>query len=126
MYLAANEEQWERVCSAADVAPFIGVRALIGRRQIAIFRVGRALYAIDAVDPFSRAAVLARGLVGDLQGQVVVASPVYKHHFSLSTGRCLENAAVCLATYPIRERHGAIEIDCLAKLALPEMESCVA
>lgn len=124
MSKAANEEQWERVCNAADVHPFIGVRALIGERQVAIFRVGGSFYAIDAVDPFSRAAVLARGLVGDLKGQLVVASPVYKHHFNLCTGMCLEDSTVCLATYPVRETGGCIEIGPVQ--AILELESCVA
>ena len=38
------------------------------------------------------AAVLqARGIVGDIKGVAVVASPVYKQHFSLKSGHCLED-----------------------------------
>jgi nitrite reductase (NADH) large subunit len=36
-----------------------------------------------------RAHVLSRGIVGELRGERVVASPLYKHHYSLATGRCL-------------------------------------
>jgi nitrite reductase/ring-hydroxylating ferredoxin subunit len=32
-----------------------------------------------------------RGIIGDLQGERVIASPIYKQHFSLATGRCLED-----------------------------------
>ncbi len=42
-------------------------------------------------DPFSQAFVMSRGIIGDLQGERVVASPIYKQHFSLATGRCLED-----------------------------------
>ena len=41
------------------------------------------VYALDNFDPHSGANVLSRGIVGDLSGELVVASPVYKHHFSL-------------------------------------------
>ena len=46
------------------------------------------------LDPFSRANVLSRGIVGDLKGELVVASPVYKQHFSLRTGQCVEDPDV--------------------------------
>ena len=35
--------------------------------------------------------MLSRGLTGDLQGERVVASPIYKHHFALTSGRCIED-----------------------------------
>ena len=54
------------------------------------------LYAIDHRDPFSGANVIARGIVGDLQGEPVVASPLYKQHFRLVDGRCLEDDSVRL------------------------------
>ncbi|WP_257275354.1 nitrite reductase (NAD(P)H) small subunit, partial [Endozoicomonas sp. SESOKO4] len=41
------------------------------------------------------------GLVGDLEGRLVVASPIYKQHFDLSTGQCLEDETVALNTYPV-------------------------
>lgn len=34
---------------------------------------------------------MSRGIIGDLQGERVIASPIYKQHFSLATGRCLED-----------------------------------
>ena len=86
---------WLPVCPVDDIVPDTGVAALLGGRQIAVFRMRTddRIYAIDNRDPFSGANVLARGLVGDLQGERVVASPIYKQHFSLATGRCLEDAS---------------------------------
>ena len=49
------------------------------------------VYALDNFDPASRANVLSRGLTGNLQGERVVASPIYKHHFALTSGRCMED-----------------------------------
>ena len=48
----------------------------------------------------ARANVLSRGLVGDLQGERVVASPIYKHHFSLRT-RPLPRGSARSASAPI-------------------------
>ena len=91
------------VCRLADIVPNTGVCALVGGRQVAIFRLDDdSVYAIDNYDPFSRANVLSRGIVGDLKGELVVASPVYKQHFSLATGQCLEDPGVRVAVYPAR------------------------
>jgi nitrite reductase (NADH) large subunit len=93
---------WSSACSFDDLLPESGVAALIDGRQIAIFRVGDAIYALDNYDPHSEANVLSRGLVGDLNGEPVVASPVYKHHFNLATGRCLEDADYSVRAWPTR------------------------
>jgi nitrite reductase (NADH) small subunit len=94
---------WTPVCRLQDIVPNAGVCALIAGRQIAIFRVdGDSVYAIDNYDPFSNVNVLSRGIVGDVKGELVVASPVYKQHFSLTTGQCLEDAAVRVPVYGAR------------------------
>ena len=46
--------------------------------------------------------MLSRGIVGDLKGEVVVASPVYKHHFRLTSGQCLEEPDVSVQVFPAR------------------------
>jgi len=93
---------WHPVCTLEDILPDAGVCADIAGRQIAVFRVDDVLYAIDNFDPASGANVLSRGLVGDLGGELVVASPIYKHHYSLTTGRCLEEPQHSVGTYPAR------------------------
>lgn len=105
-------ESWEDVCRIDDLIENIGICALVGDRQIAIFRLGNedTLFAIDNYDPFSGANVLARGVVGDLKGQPVVASPMYKQHFNLKTGQCLEDASVNLTTYPVRITNGLVQV----------------
>ncbi len=104
---------WQPVCGLDDIVPDTGVAALLDGRQIAVFRV-RAddrVYALANWDPFSRANVLARGLLGDLQGERVVASPIYKQHFSLATGRCLEDATQNIEAYATRVADGHIWVD---------------
>ena len=95
-------KDWRFVCAFDDIIPETGVCALLDGKQIAVFRVGEAVYALDNHDPLSNANVLSRGLIGDLGGEIVVASPVYKHHFSLATGRCLEDAEKSVRVYPAR------------------------
>jgi NAD(P)H-dependent nitrite reductase small subunit len=91
-----------KICRLEDIVPDTGVAALVGGEQVAIFRVDRNVYAIGNRDPFSGANVLSRGIVGDLNGELVVASPVYKQHFSLLSGRCIEDASVSVPVYPAR------------------------
>jgi nitrite reductase [NAD(P)H], small subunit len=110
MNAAELREMWVDVCESGDLLPNLGVRALVNDEQVAIYRVQGRLYAISAIDPFSNAAVLSRGIVGDLKGQVVVASPIYKQHFNLATGVCLEDESVQLKTYLVREGAGRIQV----------------
>jgi nitrite reductase (NADH) small subunit len=110
--ISTDRANWYTVCKAIDLNPFMGVRALIHGEQIAIFMVrsSREIFAINAVDPFSDAAVLSRGIVGDLKGELVVASPIYKQHFNLRTGVCLEDETCRVKTYPVRIRDGYVQV----------------
>lgn len=92
MLQAHHSETWTAICTLRDIVPNTGVCALVDRQQIAVFRIGRGdeVYALANFDPNSQANVLSRGLVGNLGERIVVASPIYKHHFDLRTGECLE------------------------------------
>jgi nitrite reductase (NADH) small subunit len=96
---------WETVCRRQDLVAGSGVCALVGREQVALFYLPQEqqeLFAVANRDPIGGANVLSRGIVGDIDGQLVVASPLYKHHFSLATGACLEDDAVRIAVYAAR------------------------
>ncbi len=97
------------VCAADRLIPGVGVAALVNGHQVAIFRLrDGSLHAVGNFDPFSAANVISRGLVGNLQGHLVVASPVYKQHFDLTTGICLEDASVSIPVYAVQESAGSI------------------
>ena len=67
--------------------------AMVNGEQVAIFYVPESdnkVFAIGNWDPVGKANVLSRGLVAHLQEQWVVASPLYKQHFVLASGECLE------------------------------------
>jgi nitrite reductase (NADH) large subunit len=101
-------------CALEDIFDGGGVCALIDGEQVALLRVGEEVFALENLDPFSGAGVIARGLTGDMQGQLVVASPVYKHHFNLRSGRCLEDDAVTLKTWPCGVLDGRVWVESTA------------
>jgi nitrite reductase (NADH) small subunit len=103
------------VCRLDRIRPDRGVCALVDGAQIAIFRVGDRVFALGNHDPFSGAAVLARGLIGDRRGVLKVASPIYKQSFALETGVCLDDPAVSVPVYPCRVRGGVVEVWALQK-----------
>ncbi|MCI9859174.1 nitrite reductase small subunit NirD [Microbacterium proteolyticum] len=101
-----------RVCRVDDLLVERGAAALIGDRQIALFRTfdGR-LYATDQIDPFSGAAIMSRGIVGDRAGVPTVASPMYKQVFDLRTGGCLDTQGKepqSLAVHPVAVADGDV------------------
>jgi nitrite reductase (NADH) small subunit len=106
-------DNWTAVCGLDDIVPDTGVCALLNGGQVAVFRVGAEeprVFAIENYDPNSHAAVLSRGIVGSLGERVVVASPIYKQHFDLSTGECLEAPEHSVACYPARVADGKVWI----------------
>ncbi|MBJ9937786.1 nitrite reductase small subunit NirD [Acinetobacter pittii] len=107
------DDQWIDVCALDDLTPNTGAGALVAGQAVAIFRVGheKRVYVLSNKDPFSHANVMSRGIIGDLQGERVIASPIYKQHFSLATGRCLEDKDQKLAVYPSKIVDGRVWIN---------------
>jgi len=111
MHRDINLENWTPVCTLDQIVPNTGVCALVGGQQVAVFHVADSearVFAIHNFDPNSGAAVLSRGLVGNLGERVVVASPIYKHHFDLMTGECLEAPEHSVASYRARIEGGKV------------------
>jgi nitrite reductase (NADH) small subunit len=103
--------QWNAICPLERIVPDTGVCALVNGRQVAVFRVGMEparVFAIDNYDPNSHAAVLSRGLIGSIGERLVVASPIYKQHFDLRTGECLEAPHNSVSSYPVRLEGGQV------------------
>ena len=106
-------QNWTAVCAIDDIVPDTGVCALLNDRQVAVFRVGfdaPRVFAIDNFDPNAQAAVLSRGLVGSVGERIVVASPIYKQHFDLHSGECLEAPEHSVASYQARVEGGKVWI----------------
>ena len=115
---------WVDVCPYDSIYPDTGVCAMIDGRQVAVYRLADgSLHALSNHDPFSRANVMSRGIVGDRAGEPKVASPIYKQTFNLRTGACYEDGSVRLDVYPVRRRSGRVEVfSAPAELAAPELD----
>ncbi|MDH6147717.1 MULTISPECIES: nitrite reductase small subunit NirD [Paraburkholderia] len=108
---------WTAICALDDIVPNTGVCALVNGEQVAVFHVDGGdvespaeptVYAIENFDPGSHAAVLSRGIVGSLGERIVVASPIYKHHFDLRTGECLETPSYSVSAFATRIENGQV------------------
>jgi nitrite reductase (NADH) small subunit len=107
-----TEPAWVEICAVDEIIPNTAVCALVRGQQIALVRygTGNRVYAVGNFDPFSKAFVIARGIVGDRNGAPKIASPIFKQSFNLETGQCLDNPKVSLPVYPVRIREGRVEL----------------
>lgn len=112
---ASTRFAWQQVCHIDELIPDAGVAVRAHGRQLAIFQTEAGIFAVDNLDPFSQANVLSRGIVGELKGRTVVASPMYKHHFCLQTGQCLEDATVSVQCWSLRQ-----DSDGMLNVGLPQ------
>ncbi|WP_040632597.1 nitrite reductase small subunit NirD [Smaragdicoccus niigatensis] len=109
---APMDSAWTKACALDFLIPNRGVAVLLpGGKQAALFRLpGDRLFAVGNIDPFGRAAVMSRGLVGDRKGEPTVASPLLKQVFSLIDGRCLDDDTKSLPVYDVRVIDGMVEV----------------
>ena len=106
-----QERTWIDVCGYDDLQSELGTRVLVGDEHVAVFRTHEgAVHAISAIDPFSGASVLSRGIVGSCGDAPFVASPMYKQRFDLRTGVCLEDASVRVRVFPTEVTGGRVVV----------------
>jgi nitrite reductase (NADH) small subunit len=97
------------VCPYDVLLPERGVAALIGSRQIALFRThDGTVFALDNHDPVSGANVMSRGIVGSRGDVPTVASPMFKQVYDLRTGQCLDDPDVTIPTYAVQVIDGEV------------------
>lgn len=107
-----TENKWQTICQKSDLVKNSGVCALLeNNEQVAIFQVGDdKVFAINNYDPFGKANVLYRGLIGDTKGKVYVASPLLKQRFALESGECLDDETVSIRAYETRVTGESVEV----------------
>lgn len=113
MTIVSDIQAWTTACRYDHLIPGRGVGVLLDDgSQAALFRLDDgAVHAIGNVDPFSGAAVLSRGIVGDRSGRAMVQSPILKQAFALDDGSCLDDERVSVPVYPVRVTgDGRIEV----------------
>lgn len=104
-----SQEEWQPVCRVAELEVERGATALVHGQAVAIFRThDDAIYALGNYDPFAKASVLARGIVGTRGDVPFVASPMHKQGFDLRTGICLDDPGVSVPAYDVKVVEGVI------------------
>ena len=112
MSLLNDIQVWTPACRYEVLIPNRGVGVLLSDgTQAALFRLDDgSLHAVGNIDPFSGAAVMSRGIVGDRGGRATVQTPIKKQAFALDDGKCLDDPDVALPTYRTRIVDGGVEI----------------
>lgn len=100
--------EYQKVCAVSDCVKNSGVAALINGEQIAIFYIGGQTYAMSNYDPVGKAYVMSRGMTGDKSGHLVVAAPLYKQEYSLTTGICVTDETLTIPVYPSKIEDDAV------------------
>lgn len=95
---------WTTACRYDFLTPNRGVGVLLpDGAQAALFRLDDGtVCAVGNIDPFSGAAVMSRGIVGDRGGRATVQSPIKKQAFALDDGSCLDDPDRSLPVYVTR------------------------
>ncbi len=119
----SHSVDWVDVCALAELTPGTGAAALVAGEQVAVVRPSAApeVFALSNFDPFSKAFVLARGIVGDKGGVLKIASPIYKQSFDLRTGCCLDDPSVRIAVYRTCVHQGRVYVAAQPLDVLPEL-----
>lgn len=108
-YVEGPADEWQPVCRMAELEVDRGATALVHGQAVAVFRTqDDQVYALGNHDPFAKASVLARGIVGARGGVPFVASPSHKHGFDLRSGRCLDDEHVSVPAYEVRIVEGVV------------------
>jgi nitrite reductase (NADH) small subunit len=112
MSLVNDIQVWTAACEYDYLIPNRGVGVLLpDGAQAALFRLDDgSLHAVGNIDPFSGAAVMSRGIVGDRGGRAIVQTPIKKQAFALDDGVCLDNPGVALPVYATRIVDGYVEV----------------
>ena len=106
-----DPDDWQSVCRLDALGVQRGATALVHGQAVAIFRMpDDIVYALGNHDPFAKASVIARGIVGVRDGVPYVASPAHRHGFDLRTGQCLDDPHVAIPVYEVRVADGLVHV----------------
>jgi nitrite reductase (NADH) large subunit len=105
-----DRDDWVRLAAVADVPRDGGSTVQYGETQLAVFHFASRgqWFVTQNVCPHRRDMVLARGLLGDQDGEPKVACPLHKRTFSLESGTGLSDPSFAIETYPVEIRDGAV------------------
>jgi len=98
---------WHRVASADEIRENEPLAASVEGREIGLYRIGEAVYAVEDVCPHAYA-LLSSGFVDGEE----VECPLHEAKFHIPSGRCLKAPADRdLATYKVRIEGDAVMVE---------------
>lgn len=106
--LNVSTKPWQAICALTAIPAQAGIGARLGEMQIALFRFGENVYALDNLEPGSQANVLSRGLLGDAAGEPIVISPLYKRRIRLRDGRQCDSGEAVVRAWPVKVENGTV------------------
>jgi NAD(P)H-dependent nitrite reductase small subunit len=98
--------EWLRVASLGDLPTDIGTYVEVGRREMALFLVEGAVYAIDNECPHREGPLWD----GDLDGEIVTC-PIHAWQINVRTGEVPGVPNLCTRTYPVKVENGEVFIE---------------
>ncbi|HDS1153811.1 TPA: nitrite reductase small subunit NirD, partial [Pluralibacter gergoviae] len=101
-------EPWVEICDLTAIPQEAGIGARLGSQRVALFRFGESIYALDDNEPGTPASVLSRGILGDVAGEPVVITPLYKQRIRLCDGQNLDAPGQWLRCWPVRLDRGKV------------------
>ncbi len=117
---------WVELAKTSDF-PKDGGRAIqYGAVQIAVFNFSHrdAWYAVQNQCPHMMEMVLARGIVGDLDGVPMVACPTHKKTFSLENGKGLSDSSYSINAFPVKVEGETVFVKLPSLDRLEQLMSC--
>jgi nitrite reductase (NADH) small subunit len=115
-----NKDKWIDICQTTDLVENSGICAVLPgfdnikseNGQVALFYLPhlRQVFVLSNWDPIGRANVMYRGIIGSIKDEPVITSPLYKQHYSLHSGVCIEQADKALTVYASRFHDNTVQI----------------
>ncbi|NUM52259.1 MAG: nitrite reductase small subunit NirD [Candidatus Hydrogenedentes bacterium] len=106
-----EELVWWRAGAESDFPDGRGIAVEYGTMQLAVFNFSRQRrwFATQNMCPHKQDMVLARGLLGEKNGEPKVACPQHKKQFSLETGKCLSgDDRLCIRVFDVKVENGDV------------------
>ncbi|RQW61099.1 nitrite reductase large subunit NirB [Vibrio viridaestus] len=104
------QKEWSPICGVDELPINAGVGALLGRHHIALFRYEEQVFAIDDCEPKSQSNVISRGILGDIEGEIVVISPIFKQRFRLKDGVDIDGQSQNLQIWPTMVENNTVYV----------------
>jgi nitrite reductase (NADH) small subunit len=112
MQTQENVSKWFKAARVEDFPKNGGACVKYKDKQIAVFNFTRRgeWFACQNMCPHKKEMALARGMIGETDGEPKVACPFHKRAFSLCTGENINGDEEPVTTYPVKIEDGYVYV----------------